>query len=258
MRESLDFFYNNELSSDMGLININLEGGLYKERLFGTRELLEEIIRGRTKPYFQEVGLKPMEFTLAFALTQQYDYDYLRRLNRWLNVDYYKEFYFIDLPQYRFFVMPISDNFLTHNGLNQGYLELTMRTNDAFAYSQEYLSEDYDLSDNPVEGTIIPINNDGDVPLEIEMWIKKVEDGEITIINLSDENREFRVVNLKDGEHLYLNHEKEDIKSNVPNLYHFEDVLTDYMKLPMGENQLKIYGKCTIQFRYRYKYLLGL
>ena len=32
MKESLDFFYNNELSKNMGLININLEGSLYKRK----------------------------------------------------------------------------------------------------------------------------------------------------------------------------------------------------------------------------------
>jgi phage-related protein len=258
MKESLDFFYNNELSLNMGLININLEGSLYRERLFGARELLEESIRGRTKPYFQAVEQKPMEFTLAFALSNGFDYDHIRTLNRWLNVDFYKEFYFMDIPKYRFFVMPVSENFLTHNGLNQGYLELTMRTNDAYAFSEEILSEDYDLSLNTIDGTIITVNNDGDVPLEVEMWIKKIGDGNLTIVNTSDNDNEFRIQNLKDGEHLYLNHEKEDIQSNVPNFFHFEDVLTDYMKLPIGENHLRVFGNCTIQFRYRNKYLLGL
>ena len=60
MKESLDFFYNNELSKNMGLININLEGSLYRERMYGTRELFEEMIRGRSKPYFQSIDIKPM------------------------------------------------------------------------------------------------------------------------------------------------------------------------------------------------------
>ena len=258
MKESLDFFYNNELSANMGIININLEGSLYRERLYGSRELLEEMIRGRTKPYFQSIDRKPMEFSLAFAFSHDFDYEQLRNINRWLNVDFYKEFYFMDYPQYRFFVMPIADNFITHNGMNQGYVELTMRTNDAYAYSEEFLSEDYDLTQNTAQGTIVTINNDGDIPLEVEMWIKKHGNGDISIINASDNNREFSIMNLKDQEHVYVNHEKEDIKSNVPNLYHFDDVLTEYMKMPRGLNDLQIYGSCTIQFRYRYKYLLGL
>lgn len=258
MKESLDFFYNNELSNNMGIFNINLEGSLYRERLYGARELLEEYIAGRTKPYFQSINLKPMEFTLAFSFFNNFDYDQIRKINRWLNVDYYKEFYFVDYPNYRFFLMPITDSFINHNGLNQGFMELTMRTNDAFAYSQEYLSEDYNLMENPLDGTALTINNDGDIPLEVEMWIKKYGDGDITIINTSDNDREFRVQNLKDEEQIYLNHEKEDIQSNVPNLFHFEDVLTDYLKLPLGENLLRVYGNCTIQFRYRHKYLLGL
>ena len=258
MKESLDFFYNNELSKNMGLININLEGSLYRERMYGTRELFEEMIRGRSKPYFQSIDIKPMEFTLAFAFSNDFDYEQIRRINRWLNVDFYKEFYFMDFPQYRFFAMPILDSFITHNGMNQGYMELQMRTNDAYAYSQEYLSENYDLTWNSPDGTLITIENNGDVPLEIEMWIKKYGDGNITIINATNNDDEFRIENLKDEEHLYINHEKEDIQSNVPNMFHFEDVLTDYMKLPLGENNLRVYGNCTIQFRYRYKYLLGL
>jgi phage-related protein len=258
MKENLEFFFNNELSTNLGIININLGGSLYEERLFGTRTIIEEAIRGRTKPYFQAMEQKPFQFDLAFAFLNDFDYAKIRQINRWLNVDYYKEFYFLNEPDYRLFVMPIGDSYLTHTGTNQGYIRLTMQTNDAYAYSQEILSEDYDLSSNPLDGTIVLLDNNGDIVLGVEMWIKKVGDGDIIIVNTSNEDKSFQVINLKDGEQVYINHDKEEISSNFPNFYHFDDVLSDYMKLPLGENVLKVYGTCTLQFRYRYKYLLGL
>ena len=136
MRESLEFFFNNQSSSNFGIVNINLEGGLITERLFASRELLEEQLRGKTKPYFLSVEQKPFEFQMAFAFLNSFDNTKMREISRWLNVSYYKEFYFMDNPQFRFFVMPVVDSMITHNGMNQGYVTLTMRSNDAYSYSQ--------------------------------------------------------------------------------------------------------------------------
>jgi phage-related protein len=257
MRENLAFYFNNEISSNFGIVNINLEGGLIQEHLFASREIFEENIRGKTKPYFLNVEQKPFEFQLAFAFLDSFDNNKMREISRWLNVPYYKEFYFIENPQFRFFVMPVVDSFITHNGTNQGYVTLTMRSNDAFSYSQEFLTENYDLSLNPPEGTQITIDNDGDVPIGLEMWITKYNDGEITIVNTNDNSR-FNINNLKDYEQIYINHENEDIQSNVPSLYHYDDVTTDYMKLPIGRNVLNVIGRCKIQFRYRFKYLITI
>jgi phage-related protein len=258
MRESLEFFFNNQSSSNFGIVNINLEGGLITERLFASRELLEEQLRGKTKPYFLSVEQKPFEFQMAFAFLNSFDNTKMREISRWLNVSYYKEFYFMDNPQFRFFVMPVVDSMITHNGMNQGYVTLTMRSNDAYSYSQEILTENYDLSLSPPEGTLITIDNDGDIPIGLEMWITKYNDGEITIINTNDNNKEFTINNIKDYEQVYINHENEDIQSNVPNKYHFDDVTTDFMKLPIGRNVLNIIGRCKIQFRYRFKYLVTI
>lgn len=258
MKENLKFFFNNQSSNDLGIININIEGGLLQERLFAPTELFEESIKGNSKPYFLSKEQKPFEFQLAFAFLDYFDNNKLREIARWLNVNYFKEFYFLENPNYRFFVMPVSDSYITHNGLNQGYVTVTMRTSDAFAYSHEIMSIEYDLSVNAPTGTNIRIDNEGDVPIGIEMWITKIGDGDITIINKDDANKEFKVKDLKDGELVYINHEKEDIHSNIPNLYHFNDVLTDYMKLPLGSNVLNIIGECKIQFRYMYKYLVSI
>lgn len=259
MKENLHFFFNNNSSQNMGIINVNLDGGMITERLLPNRTLNEESTRGNTKPYFLSLEQKPFEFELAFAFLNDFDENKLRELSRWLNVNYYKEFYFLDKPSYRFFVMPINDVNYTHNTLNEGYVTLTMRTNDAYAYSHEFLSQEYDLTFNSPTGTKIRVDNTGDVPIGIEMWITKYGDGDITITNVNnDVEQEFIVKNLKDQELVYINHEKEEIHSNVPNLYHFDDIESDYLKLPVGTNELNVVGLCKIQFRYRYKYLIGI
>lgn len=258
MKENLAFFFNNQSSEDFGITNVNIEGGMITERLFAGRELSEEVIRGRTKSYFLSVEQKPFEFTMAFAFLNSYTDDNLREVARWLNVDYYKEFYFLENPQYRFFVIPITDSMIVHNGMNQGYITLTMRCNDAYAYSEEFLTEEFDLSANTELGTQIIINNNGDIPIAFEMWVTKIGAGDLSIINTDDDDKQFTITGLQDLEQIYVNHEREDIVSNVPNLYHFDDVLTEYMILPIGQNTLNVIGTCKIQLRYRYKYLTGM
>lgn len=258
MKENQGFFFNNQSSESFGITNVNIEGGMISEKLFASRELSEEVIKGRTKSYFLSIEQKPFEFQLAFAFLNTFTDENLRQVARWLNVDYYKEFYFLENPTFRFFCMPITDSMIVHNGMNQGYITVTMRTNDAYGYSEEILTEDFDLSANTDLGTQIIINNEGDIPLALEMWVTKVGDGDLTIVNTDNEDKEFKIIGLLDTEEIYVNHEKEDIISNVPNLYHFDDILTEYIILPIGQNTLNVIGTCKIRFRYRYKYLLAM
>lgn len=151
MREFTYFYYAGKYSKDFGIVAVNVDNGMLEETFLSGVKIEEASVRNRSKPYFQGVTRSPFSFTLQIAFENQYDEDLIREVARWLRQDTYQEFYFVDDPiQKRYFCMPTEDITLIHNGLNQGYLKLTMRCDDANGYTPEYLTREYDFSKNPI------------------------------------------------------------------------------------------------------------
>lgn len=141
MLESIHFVYDGVKSVDMGLINVKLDGGMYEEAFLPSREIEEEEIVGRDKPYHRRVRLSPLEFELTFAIEDGYDNQRIREIARWLNQDYYKPFYTLENPDRIFYCMLEGDSSLFHNGIQQGYITLTMRCDSPFSYTpHEYIN----------------------------------------------------------------------------------------------------------------------
>jgi phage-related protein len=261
MLEKLEFVYDGIPSSSMGVINVNANGGLYKEPLFASRNITEDRIQHKTKLYYQGVVKEPLSFPLSFYIDKErlenspYSDIDIRAIANWLCQDNYKPLYFTDNPDKIYYCMPVQDINYTHAGLTeQGFIELTMRCNDVYVYSPTYLTQVYDYSNNPSGGTIYVFENKGDVSLFPEIEIKKVGNGDITITNQSNGGVIMSFVGLSDGEILYIDCENEDIISDIPGVYRYDNMHGDYLEIIRGVNNLKIEGKCQIQFRYCYKY----
>jgi phage-related protein len=141
MLEGVHFSYAGIKSSDMGLINVKIDGGMFEEPFLPTRQISEVSVRGRDKPYFQEVRLEPLSFELSFAFEYGYDEKKIREVARWLCQPYYQPFYTIDNPDRIFYCMVDGDSRLIHNGLKQGYITLTMRCDSPYSYSPKYTKE---------------------------------------------------------------------------------------------------------------------
>jgi phage-related protein len=141
MLEGIHFSYAGIKSSDMGLINVKIDGGLFEEPFLPQRKIEEISIRGKDKPYFQEVRLEPLSFELSFAFEDTYDEKKIREVARWLCQPYYQPFYTIDNPDRIFYCMVEGDSKLIHNGLKQGYITLTMRCDSPYSYSPKYTKE---------------------------------------------------------------------------------------------------------------------
>lgn len=138
MLEGINFSYAGEYSTDMGLLNCKLDGGMFEETFLPTRKIQEVKVTGNHNPYFQSIELEPLKFDLTFAFEYYYDEQKIREVARWLMQDYYKPFYTIDNPSRIYYCMIDGDSKLVHNGLKQGYITLTMRCDSPFSYSQEY------------------------------------------------------------------------------------------------------------------------
>lgn len=255
MKDSLKFFYNGKLSDDLGLWNVSVDSGLFTESLLPSRSIQEVKVRGKEKPYFMSVEREPRSFSLSFAFWDAYDEAKIREIGRWLDVDDYQEFYMLDYPNQRFFCMPNGDVEIHHNGLNQGFITLTMRCNSIYSFSEEFLTEVYDFSVTTTPQTIT-LTNDGDVSIFPEIWITKVGDGDISIENQTTE-KVFQLTGLINQEEVYVHNEYEDIQSDLPATYRYDNHNGYFLELIRGTNTLLITGNCTIQFRYRYKNIAG-
>ncbi|MEY9092381.1 phage tail domain-containing protein [Paenibacillus sp. RC84] len=150
MKEAMHFYFDGLYSVDMGLINCSMDTGFYEETFLAERSLQEDSVRGRANPYFQGVSSSPLTFDLTFAFEDGYDEEHLRKVARWLNVDYYKPFYTEANPEHIYYCMPVSGSQLFHNGGNQGYIRLTMRCDGPYAYSPKYTSRLYEWDESPI------------------------------------------------------------------------------------------------------------
>ena len=252
--ESIEFCYNGLYSSDFGIYNVSLDNGLFSEPFLAPKAIIETKIRGNDKPYFSGVEYEPLKFTLSFAFANAWDDAKIREVARWLNQDYYKPLWFSENPSRIFYCMIVDETELVHNGLKQGYIKLNVRCDSPYTYSPVLTLGTIDYSLNSGTQTLEFVN-DGDLVLKPEMWIKKVGNGDITIVNKTNGNKMFKLSSLINGETVFIDNERQHIETDVPNEYRFSNFNNTYLQLVRGKNVLEITGACTLDFRYQYKTL---
>jgi phage-related protein len=141
MLEGIHFSYDGVYSTDMGLLNCKIGGGMFEETFLPTRKINEVKVKGNDKPYFQSVELEPLIFDLTFAFENTYDERHIRDVAIWLFQPYYKPFYTVDNPDRVFYCMVEGDSRLFHNGVKQGYITLKMRCDSSYSYTPKSLKE---------------------------------------------------------------------------------------------------------------------
>lgn len=254
IKENILFNYDGRWSDDFGLINISLSNSMYEETLVANREIIEVDIKGNDTPLFQGFKNTPLEFEMTIAFTEKYTDERVYEIIGWLFSDYYKPLYFYGREDRVFYCMPTGDSSIVHNGLKEGYFVINMRCNSPFTYSPITTTEIYDLSDGVAK--TIELMNDGFGVLYPEISIEKIGAGSVSLQNLSNNGLIWEIRNLSDRENVYINCEKEIIKSDLENLgvYHYLDTSGNFPKLLKGRNTITITGRCKVQFKYRYKY----
>jgi predicted phage tail component-like protein len=254
MLESVNFHFKGIASKDKKVINCKVDSGLFEERFLPNRTINTVSIRGRDEEYFQSVKYDPVILPLTFYIEEELTEKQAHDLNRWLYSEYYEPFYFDDFPNRIYYVMYHGDTRLFHNGM-QGYVTIEFISNSPYSYSPVYL-------DDPIDAThydgITPIKydipNNGDKDISPEIWIKMVENGDVTINNLSNGDT-FKFTDLAANETVYVDCKNEDVESDLTNTYRYNNFNKQYLSFVYGINRLEIHGKCTVQFRYRYKFL---
>ena len=254
--ESLYFMYDGISSITQGLINCSVgKSGLSTEPLVAEIEIRESSTRYNDRPFFQGLTRKPLIIPVQFAFLEPWDDEKLKETTRWLCQTYYKEMYFSDNPNKRYYTIANANPELVHNSLRQGYINIQFRNIDAFNYSPIFLSSLFDLSSNPLTGTNIEFINNGDFPCKPIISFKKIGDGDISIVNLSDGGKELKITSLLNNEDILINNEYGNIQTSIPNTYRYDNHNGVFLDFIRGINQIQCFGNMTIQFKYQFKLL---
>lgn len=253
IKESLHFNYNGQSSKDFEIISVNTSGGMFEEMFVASRDIIETRIAKNDTPYFQGLDTAPREFELQLAFVNGFTDELIDRVNTWLFQDIYKPLYFEDKPERLYYCLAVGDSSITHNGLNEGYITITMRCDSPFVYSPFFTTESYDLSTNSIKFAIT-IENKGHFMLYPEISIEKIGLGKITFTNTSNGGSIFEILNLTDKEKIYINCEKEMIETDIIGEYRYEDIIGDFLEFSYGKNTIEVEGTCIIQIRYQYKF----
>ena len=251
--ESLYFVYDGIRSDEMGLLNVNMQSGMQEEMFMPEQSIKEVSIRGLDNPYFIEVERRPFTLNLTFAFEDTFDDDKIQAVENWLgNQSFYKPLYFSDNIEKWYYVIYTGETKLLHNSLKQGYVQIQMRSIGPYTYSPVYESDWHDCSNNSSDGTEIIIENKRNLVCKPVVHIAKVGNGEISIRNDSNRGSTFRLINLFNNETIVIDSNKEDITSDIPLTFHFDDAFGEYPTLVSGMNFLRIFGNCKLKFSYQY------
>jgi phage-related protein len=250
----LYFNFDGESSQIYNIASATTNTGLFEEFFVASKSIVEKKVPGRSKPYLQSVERDPLELPLTLYFEKGFTEDDLHKVKRWIDTDDYQEFYFEEIPNRRVFAMLSGDSSLLHNGaaVNQGYFNVTMRCNNAYIFSPEYLDNVIDLSTNDADGTEITFENKSDLNLHPECWIEKIGAGDVSIENLSNGGEIFEFIGLENGETVYVDNFNEDIISDIPGIYRYDSHNNVFLEFVYGVNRLKCLGDFKIQFRYFY------
>lgn len=245
------FYFNNQSSDDLGIYLVKLDTGYIRHPFLSDKEIISEQIPGNDIPYVYDVRRKPLKVTLTLSCIEGvWTTEKRRQIARWLDNDEYSLFYSVDDPNKWYYLQYVGGIDLNTNGNLQGYIEVEFENISPYTYSPVYNKAfDFSTITSPTQFEFI---NYGDNDLFLELEILKNGDGDISIINTSDEGREFKFVNLANQETVYVDNKKRDIISDL-GVYRYDNFNGNYLRLKRGVNSLQINGSCILNLRYQFE-----
>lgn len=256
-----DFTYNGIHSSTYGVSIVKTSGGLIGTPMAGGKNISEEYIGYRDKPFFYKTDMQPMQFSITFSIVDVDSWDMSTRKSvfEWLYspriyADFKSDDDYDDVEEvynklYKIiFTSPLEFN---TSDLTNGYFTLTAQS-FPFAFT-EVVTQNETISSSP---TVVNINNPTNVRLydnNFYYYPKLYIDltgasTSIRIVNTSDSNREFELTNLELLEELYVDNELKVINTDEPNTNRINDLTNkQWFRLVQGDNILNVYSTCTLQ-----------
>lgn len=247
---SIYFSYNGKTSDEIGVYLVSVESGMKETPFLSEREIISETVAGNDIPYVYRYARNPLVVNITLStLDDLWTFEKRREVARMLDIDSFEEFYTTDNIDKKYFLAYTGGIDLTHNGNEQGYLNIQMLNISPFTYSPMYTNT-YIFAN---ETRIIEFTNYGDNSLYPEMWIKQKSDGNVSIKNLSNGGKIFEFVDLTLGEEVYIDNKNHDIETDLSLTYRYDNFNNNYLELLRGVNRLEVTGDCDITFRYRFE-----
>lgn len=261
MFESISFTYDGISSDDMGVVMFNPGSGLYKESFLPTRKIVEKQVAGRSKRYFKRMEEEPLSIPFAIYIEQWQIRDNLREIVRWFDQEYYKPFWFETNPDRIFYAIVEGASDLNHNGCKDGYINLTLRCDSPYSYSQP-LTYKKEVRGIHEDG----ISNDGDKTIKPLIKFKKIGNGNINIKTYLEDKQvnNFEIKDLLDGELVEVDCENESIKTNYEEQgrYLLDNHNDDWIEFGLGykydginSTKIVLEGDFDIEMNYQNIYL---
>ncbi|WP_168122031.1 distal tail protein Dit [Paenibacillus sp. HB172176] len=252
IRESLLFTFNNENCRDYGVMNVSLDSGMQEEPFTPARVLLEQKIKGNSKPYFMGIEYEPLTISLRLAFEENFDSTKLRSLANWLTTDNYAPLIFESKQSHIYYAMLVDEGTLTHNAANQGYVSITLRCDSPWAWTPAY-SQYHDFSENSPTGTSCLIHNVGDLPAAPLFEVEVLSGGSFSIMNTSNGGEKLEYTGLADHEKLTIDCLNKTVDSDIPLTYRYSNKTEDshFITLVTGANYLIVQGNVKITIKYR-------
>lgn len=249
IKEKFYFNFDGENSEDFNIIAVDFGSGLYEEMFAPSRTINETETSKRNRTIFHDVKEERRTFDLNLAFENGFSGESIDDLVRWLFKDYYRPLYFEGQQDRVMFAMISGDSTIAHNGLEQGYFTVTVQTNSPYRFSRERTGT------QPITGSgTMTLQNNGHLEVHPEFSIKKNGDGDLVI---GVDGRNVQIVNLTNGEELYIDTLREIIKTDVIGEYRYENIRAGELEdlaLGVGEKEYTITGSCEISYRYREAY----
>lgn len=152
IRDADYFVYAGVSSIDFGIRNVNISSGMLEESFAAPRSIREVSIAGRDRPYFQNIAKEPLRFQVSCAFEETWNPDRIREAARWLTEQsYYRELVFSSDPERVFYALVIDEPMLIHNGLSEGYINVTFKCDSPYSYSPVYYSPRYEWKETVAE-----------------------------------------------------------------------------------------------------------
>lgn len=239
-------------TESFGVKLINMDSGIQTDPFLPQQEFVQDETFYRDNPYHYGTKKRTLEIVVTFFKEGYWDQGLKSKFAEMIDPrnGNFVEFFTEQDPDKRYFVKYL-DAVDFHNAGDQGgYFSVRFRANSPYTYSREY-EVDYDFSSTATNQFYLA--NNGVLDLEPEMWIDKIGNGSIEIIN-NTTGVTMLIENLENTEELYVDNENGDIISSleVNNVYRYDSHNGNYLVFAPGTNDITIKGRCMFRLKYRF------
>jgi phage-related protein len=245
------FTFDGISSDSMGVYLSRLESGMITVPYASSKDILENHPNKSLYPFFYGIKFQPLQFDIVISsedgMTKQKLYD----LAQWLFKTEYKPFIAEHDEDKMYYVIANNKADFITNGLEQGYIPISFRCRDGFAWTTDTM-QTFDLTSTPTPTTIQMTNGSNIMEYfypEIEVELLGT-DTSFELINLSDNNNNLKFDNLLYNETIYVDNQKRIIvtsEGDVVNRY--SNFNKNWLRLKQGVNNIQVNGNCIIKFR---------